>query len=264
MQSIFSKIAKKEIPSHIVYEDDKVMGIIDIYPASPGHLLLFPKEQINSFKELSPELVNHLAIISSRLTLILATNLKSKGVTSLIQEGINAGQKVDHILLHLIPRSEDDILNFNLSGDDFDTRSLESQEILHEDEDFIVMGFPSLVKGHLAIVPKEKYELVMKMPEVLVGKMYLLAQKFVKEMKYEANIILNTGVDQALPGVSLHIVPRKKDDDLNYNWEPRQLTQTELEELELNLKGKDVSKPTNLHVDDSVPDYYVTHLERIP
>jgi histidine triad (HIT) family protein len=266
MECLFCKIKKKEIPSRIVYDDEKVMGIVDIYPAVAGHILLFPSHT-SSFKEMSSEDVQHLAVVSSRLSLILVTNLKAEGVTAMIQEGTTAGQKSEHTLMHLIPRRKDDSLNFELLDDSFDESALEKSEVLFEDSDFVVMGFPSLAKGHLAVVPKEKFSMVMKMPEPLVGKMYLMAQKFVKEMKYEANVILNTGVDQALPGVSLHIVPRKADDGLNFNWEPKQLGEEELEKLLFDVRGSHQSKVSSIEVEDNdsgVPEYYTQHLERLP
>lgn len=53
--SIFTKIIKGEIPCHKVYEDDLVIGFMDIYPVQPGMVLVVPKKQIDHFTDLPDE-----------------------------------------------------------------------------------------------------------------------------------------------------------------------------------------------------------------
>lgn len=111
---IFCQIAKKEISSEIVFEDEFLIAIIDLYPASAGHLLLIPKEHISSIKNFSQDLIAHFGKISQRLSSIFFQNLKAEGITSIIQEDKFAGQKSPHQMMHLIPRFENDGLNFNI------------------------------------------------------------------------------------------------------------------------------------------------------
>lgn len=51
--SIFTKLAKGEIPCEKIYEDDTVMAFLDIHPITPGHTLVIPKEQVAHFEELN-------------------------------------------------------------------------------------------------------------------------------------------------------------------------------------------------------------------
>ena len=51
MDCIFCKIANKEIPSNIIYEDDKVVAFHDLSPQAPVHFLVIPKEYIKSANE---------------------------------------------------------------------------------------------------------------------------------------------------------------------------------------------------------------------
>lgn len=54
-ESIFAKIVKGEIPSHKVYEDDRVLAFLDIHPVQPGHTLIIPKKQVEFVWDLSDE-----------------------------------------------------------------------------------------------------------------------------------------------------------------------------------------------------------------
>lgn len=53
--SVFTKIIKGEIPAHKIYEDDKTIVIMDIFPVQPGHVLVIPKTQVEDFYNLSDE-----------------------------------------------------------------------------------------------------------------------------------------------------------------------------------------------------------------
>ena len=52
---IFCKIASGEVPSDIIYEDDKVVAFNDLNPQSPVHFLVIPKEHISSIKDINEE-----------------------------------------------------------------------------------------------------------------------------------------------------------------------------------------------------------------
>lgn len=55
MATIFTKIIEGEIPAHIVYEDEKVIAIMDVNPIQPGHVLVISKKEIPSFEQLEDE-----------------------------------------------------------------------------------------------------------------------------------------------------------------------------------------------------------------
>ena len=101
---IFCLISSNKIQSKKVYEDDDFMAILDIYPASKGHILLFPKDHIKTISELPQEIFS----IAKNLTLVLKQI--SAGVNLFIAEGEIAGQKSEHMVIHLIPRYIDDNL----------------------------------------------------------------------------------------------------------------------------------------------------------
>ena len=101
---IFCKILNGEIPSKRLYEDDKVIVIMDVNPKVDGHSLVIPKEHVVDFKEVSDELLAHMFDVARTMTDKLMTKLDAKAITL----GINYGdsQMVKHLHLHLLPNFE--------------------------------------------------------------------------------------------------------------------------------------------------------------
>lgn len=103
MSCIFCKIINKEIPSNIVYEDEKVLALEDIKPKAPIHILIIPKKHIHNINNVESgdkELIGHLCFTAK----IIAEEqgITEKGYRLLFNIGPDAGQTVDHLHLHLI------------------------------------------------------------------------------------------------------------------------------------------------------------------
>lgn len=102
---IFCKIANKEIPAEILYEDDLVVAFPDIKPIVPVHILIIPKEHIESANDLTDGSKNEN--IAGRMIVVAAKLAKKKGIDQggyklLIRTGRHGGQEVPHIHLHLL------------------------------------------------------------------------------------------------------------------------------------------------------------------
>ena len=98
---IFCKIINKEIPSTIRYEDDKYLAFDDINPKADIHILIIPKEHIDSVDSLSDSnmsIITDLAKIAKKL----AKENNVKGYRLLINVGKEAGQIVFHLHMHLL------------------------------------------------------------------------------------------------------------------------------------------------------------------
>ncbi len=96
---IFCKIAKGEIPSQKVYEDDQVFAFLDIHPKAPGHTLLVPKEHHRWFYEMPDELNAKVFTAAKHI----AQQLKSEHGADYVRLGI-VGTDVPHVHVHLIPQ----------------------------------------------------------------------------------------------------------------------------------------------------------------
>ncbi len=100
---IFCKIIKGEIPSKKIYEDDKVIAIMDINPVVDGHVLIIPKEHFENFYEINDETLNHVYKVARILSKDIISKLKKTGITLQVNYGYNL---VNHFHLHLLPDFE--------------------------------------------------------------------------------------------------------------------------------------------------------------
>lgn len=106
---VFCMIAKKEIPSSILYEDEKCLAILDLSQVTKGHTLIIPKQHFNDFLEADDETVAHCMKVAKLVGNQLVKKLDAKGLNLLSNVHEVAGQSVMHMHLHLIPRySEED------------------------------------------------------------------------------------------------------------------------------------------------------------
>ncbi len=100
---IFCKIIKGEIPSKKIYEDDKVIAIMDINPVVDGHVLVIPKEHFENFYEISDEALSHVYKVARILSKDIISKLNKTGITLQVNYGYNL---VNHFHLHLLPDFE--------------------------------------------------------------------------------------------------------------------------------------------------------------
>lgn len=96
---IFCKIARKEIPTNFVYEDDGVVAFNDLNPQAPTHILVIPKKHYASLND-----VDDTALLGNLLNTvkIIAEKLEIKDYRTVINTGKEAGQEVFHLHLHLL------------------------------------------------------------------------------------------------------------------------------------------------------------------
>ena len=101
-ETIFSKIIRKEIPADIVYEDDLALAFRDVQPQAPVHILVIPKQPIESIDRATDSdaaLLGHLLLIVKR---VAAQEGLVKGYRVVINTGEDGGQTVFHLHLHLL------------------------------------------------------------------------------------------------------------------------------------------------------------------
>ncbi len=102
MDCIFCKIAKKEIPSDIIYEDDEICAFKDVHSRAPVHILIIPKkhiESLNAIDEGGEEMILKMIMTARNL----AKGLKIfDGYKLLFNVGKKGGQIIEHLHLHLM------------------------------------------------------------------------------------------------------------------------------------------------------------------
>lgn len=105
--NIFAKIIRGEIPSVKVFEDDKVLAFMDVFPQSRGHALVISKtSQARNILEMEPQALTEVAVAAQKLARAVVAALKPDGVVVTQFNGAPAGQTVFHLHVHVIPRYE--------------------------------------------------------------------------------------------------------------------------------------------------------------
>lgn len=104
--TLFTKIISGEIPCHKVYEDGHVFAFLDIAPLAPGHTLVVTKEPARTMGELSDDAAAALGRVLPRICRAVsgATGVEQSNV--LQNNGPLAGQVVDHVHVHVIPKPD--------------------------------------------------------------------------------------------------------------------------------------------------------------
>jgi len=125
-QCPFCLIGQKKIPSYIVYEDETTIAVLDIKPANPGHILLFPKQHHPVLTAIPEQEANNLLSVARQLSKTLYEQLKPEGTNIFIANGTAAGQTIQHTIIHIIPRYHDDNVAMRWEGKPITEENLES------------------------------------------------------------------------------------------------------------------------------------------
>ena len=102
-KTLFQKIADKEIPAQIVYEDELCVAFRDISPAAPVHVLLVPRKPIPSLAAVGEEdapLLAHLMLKARDIA--RAEGIADGGFRTVLNTGADGGQTVPHLHIHII------------------------------------------------------------------------------------------------------------------------------------------------------------------
>lgn len=107
MASIFTKIINREIPAHIVAENDQFFAFLDISPLQKGHTLVIPKKEVDYIFDVEDELLGEMMVFSKQVA------QKIKKVFPCDRIGITViGLEVPHTHIHLVPISQMADMNF--------------------------------------------------------------------------------------------------------------------------------------------------------
>ena len=126
---IFCQIVQGIIPAHKVYEDEFTMAFLDKAPIQKGHVLVIPKDHYDRFEEVDEEdlaslieTVQKVGRAVMKLPNVIAYNVR-------LNNGPGAGQVVDHVHFHIIPRYVDDGL-VDWAGQDYSDAEIQETKNL--------------------------------------------------------------------------------------------------------------------------------------
>jgi histidine triad (HIT) family protein len=101
---VFCRIAQKQVPASIVYEDEKSLAFLDIRPLNEGHTLVIPKAHYETVFDIPQELIMYLHGITKQVAIAVKKATKADGISIMQQNGEAAGQEVFHLHIHVVPR----------------------------------------------------------------------------------------------------------------------------------------------------------------
>lgn len=101
---VFCKMVAGDIPVVRVYEDEGVLAFLDIGPVSDGHTLVIPKEHFSRVHECRPEVLAQVGSCLGRIAGAVAEAVDADGYNVLCNNGRAAGQVVEHLHFHIVPR----------------------------------------------------------------------------------------------------------------------------------------------------------------
>lgn len=114
---IFCAILAGKAPASFIYRDDSVAAFMDLYPVTPGHLLIIPTAHAASLSKVDPTVAAHIMELAQQLgRAVSASDLGCDGFNLFLANGGAAGQDIFHAHLHILPRFHGDGFGFRFPG----------------------------------------------------------------------------------------------------------------------------------------------------
>lgn len=107
MASIFTKIINREIPAHIIAEDDNYISFLDISPLSKGHSVVIPKKEVDFIFDLDDQTAAGLMLFAKKVANAIKKSVECKRIGVMV-----VGVEVPHAHIHLVPFMKATELNF--------------------------------------------------------------------------------------------------------------------------------------------------------
>lgn len=259
-ECIFCKFISGDMDAKKVYEDDLLLAILDIHPASPGHTLVVPKEHQFILPLLSQESQRHLAATLPSLVKAIKKATVSTAATLFIANGGIAGQQSPHFLLHIIPREKSDMIEvffldkktlFDKKKHEEVFHSLQSylakqsdpvpKGAIYKDKDFTLLPSQNPQSlGHCYFQLNTDFDKLTEQQSVSLFSLATMVSGAIFQMAKAkgSNMILKIGKTMDHPeGTSqLHLIMRNEEDGLSFQWKPSD--PEDLDEIKSKIKGE--------------------------
>ena len=124
---IFCKIIKGTEKSWIIHKDDKVTAFLDAYPVTEGHVLVAFNKHVDNLFKLSDEEFLHMMRIARKISLKMKNKLGAQFVNIITAESV-----INHAFIHVIPRSDYDLMGIVPDMENKRTMSNDVMETLYK------------------------------------------------------------------------------------------------------------------------------------
>ncbi len=122
---LFCKILRGSLPAAQVFQDVRVIAFLDIQPVNPGHVLLVPRDHHPTLSDVPDDLAAHAGSLLPRLCRAVRAATGAEALNIVVNHGRTAGQTIDHVHWHVIPRHPGDAVHWpwphaRYAGDELD------------------------------------------------------------------------------------------------------------------------------------------------
>ncbi|MCL5009511.1 MAG: HIT family protein [Candidatus Parvarchaeota archaeon] len=151
MECMFCNVIN--IDSNKFYEDDLFMAIYNIRPVTRGHSLVIPKRHVNGLLSLDEEEKKNIMSFIRKTVFIALKFADAYQFDVTLQEGKDAGQSINHLHFHVIPRKADDELSkyhYWLAKSEHNLENTRTQELAAEDREKALRELRFIAKSHAA------------------------------------------------------------------------------------------------------------------
>jgi len=131
-ECLFCKLIEQK--ANKVFEDEKIFVMLSPEPAVPGHILVLPKKHAPIIEAVPDFVVSDMFKVANKIGVAVFEGLSAQGTNVLIQNGTAAGQSHNHVMLHVLPRFENDGLQLTWTPQQADQEDLAAIESMVRDE----------------------------------------------------------------------------------------------------------------------------------
>lgn len=107
MATIFTRIINREIPAHIIAENDRFIAFLDVMPLVVGHILVVPKQEVDYIFDLDDSSLADMMVFAKKIAVALKKTVSCKRVGVAV-----IGLEVPHTHVHLVPMNSMGDINF--------------------------------------------------------------------------------------------------------------------------------------------------------
>src|SRR3989344_3304421 len=255
-QCVFCRISSKEIDSKIIFENNSVMAVLDVYPALKGHTILFPKEHYPIMPAIPPEEFKNFFGLIPEISKAIKEGMLSTGINVFIANGGIAGQRSGHFMAHLLPReSGDKFFNFLLKkksksyADKINLLSVNLNKAIEKygaaERVSCLIPEIGITENSIEIKSKIEEKDISRLSNEDAAKLFSIASissmaVFEIAKAEGTNILLKSGISDDNPGGNLcvYVLPRFQKDHLeSMLWEQKQ-PDYDLEQVASKIKDK--------------------------
>lgn len=108
MASIFTRIINREIPAHIITEDDRFIAFLDVMPLVEGHVLVVPKQEVDYIFDLDDKTLADMMVFAKKIAMAIKKTISCKRIGVAV-----IGLEVPHTHVHLVPMNNMGDINFS-------------------------------------------------------------------------------------------------------------------------------------------------------